>query len=357
MKIEIKNPFFSTDSFFVLAGDIGGTNTNLALIAYTKKKYITLLKTTTHTSEIKNFMLPLQETLTLIKENFPTLKINCCCISVAGPVKNNYCQLTNADWFVDGNQIQQTHNITTFVINDFIALSYGVPLLDTHNEENIIQLPLPDGTFPQPTGKNKAVIGAGTGLGVGFIPWIENSYRATPSEGGHFDFPAFDEETIDLMLFLRKQLGFHPGIERLVSGQGLIWIFEWLIEKEINPFDETTKKILSTENDKKPYHISQNAKTHPICAKAHQVFRKIYGKMAGNYATLFIPEGGLYIAGGIISKDEKHFLSDTIFMENFTINHKENISALLKTIPVYIVRDYSTSLLGAAVAGRALSQP
>ena len=128
------------------------------------------------------------------------------------------------------------------------------------------------------------------------------------------------------------------------------------LKREIYHFDvlKDDKVILSIDaasDVAKPYLISKNVETHPFCAEVHTLFRKIYGKMAGNYATLFLPTGGIYIAGGVISKDERHFLSDDVFMNAFYINHKENISQLLKRIPVYIVRDYSTSLLGAANKG------
>ena len=100
---------------------------------------------------------------------------------------------------------------------------------------------------------------------------------------------------------------------------------------------------------------TKNASTHSFCKKVHQLYRQIYGKMAGNYAAVFLPTSGLYIAGGVISKDLPLFLSDHTFMEAFSINHKENISNLLKKIPVYVVKNYSTSLLGTAAAAVALN--
>ena len=168
------------------------------------------------------------QTLDIIKNKFPGILIDACCISAAGPIENNCCKLTNGNWEVNGDKIKKAINIPTIVVNDFIALSSGIPLLDITNKDKIIQIPATDGSYPKPFGKNKAVIGAGTGLGIGFMPFIDGEYQPIASEGGHFDFPAFDDETTKLMKYLRSELGFHPGTERVVSGQGLIWIFDWL---------------------------------------------------------------------------------------------------------------------------------
>lgn len=353
MKITRFETPSSTDTL-LLAGDIGGTNTNIALVARRGEKYINILETVSATDEITNFMVPLRATLAAIQKEFPQTTICACCISAAGPVSDNRCELTNADWSVDGPLIQQETGIPTRVVNDFIALSYGIPLLDVNDSNSIIQFPLADGSKPKQKGKTKAVVGAGTGLGVGFIPWTGDRYLPCPSEGGHFDFPAFDEETTELMLFLRRKLGFQPGMERLVSGYGLTRILEWLLEKENPAEDEVLKTIAKAPEVDKPMHISLNSENHELCGKVHKIFRKIYGKAAGNYAAAFLPTGGLYIAGGVIAKNEKQFLADNTFIEAFSTNHKKNISGLLKEIPVYIVRDYSTSLLGAAAAAMEL---
>ena len=112
------------------------------------------------------------------------------------------------------------------------------------------------------------------------------------------------------------------------------------------------KEIKALPERDRPPLIAANALKDSVCAAAHRLFRKIYGKMAGNIATVLLPKGGLYIAGGVISKDLKLFLADTVFTDAFSVKYKNNISALLKTIPIYIVRNYSTSLLGAANAAR-----
>lgn len=345
---------------FILAGDIGGTNTNIALVGYTQAtfakaaQFIICAETITPTVSITRFMRPLLESVHWIRSLYPDLPIDAVCISGAGPIKENYCKLTNADWDIDGNLIEAELGIKTFVINDFAALSYGIPYLDVDKTESILQLPAPNGSYPKPEGKNKAVIGAGSGLGVGFIPFIAGRYRACASEGGHFDFPAFDEESTELMMWLRSRLGIHPGMERFVSGKGLEYVFLFLVEKEKPQIDETIKMILDAPESKRPYYISKNVETNAFCDRVHRLYRKIYGKMAGNYAAVFLPEGGLYIAGGVIAKDQRHFLKDSTFMEAFSINHKANISQMLQRFPVYIVRDYSTSLLGAAAAAVAL---
>ena len=356
-----KNIFSQTPygDVIILAGDIGGTNTNIAIVSYSansfnQSKFVILAETVTPTKEITSFIKPLHESLEWFKSIYPSMKISCCCISGAGPIQNNYCKLTNANWDIDGALIENTINIKTFVINDFVALSYGIPYLNIDDINSIVQFPSTDGSYIKPQGTSKAVIGAGTGLGVGFIPFINGAYVALPSEGGHFDFPAFDKESAGLREWFIDKMGINPGMERFVSGQGLSYCFAYLLKEENPPQDEIITAICNTPEEKQPPLISKNAFNHPFCAKVHKLYRRIYGKMAGNYATIFLPTSGLYIAGGVISKDLKLFLSDNTFIQAFSINHKENISALLKNIPVYVVKNYSTSLLGTAAAAVAL---
>jgi glucokinase len=98
------------------------------------------------------------------------------------------CRLTNVDWDIDGNALSQSLGIPAVVINDFTGISYGIPLLDVRNPERILTLPQPDGSVPPQRGSRKAVVGAGTGLGVGHVSFEHGRYVAFPSEGGHSDF-------------------------------------------------------------------------------------------------------------------------------------------------------------------------
>lgn len=351
MKIEIVNNGVLCKKYY-LVSDIGGTNTTIALVGWINHKFHIIVKTVFATQEITDFMIPFRQTFAHLSEKFEAMPPSSCCICAAGPINGNVCNLTNAKWGIDGNKIESEFGLKTYVINDFSALSYGIPVLDIENEEEIIKMKDTDGKTPNPEGSCKAVIGAGTGLGVGFITTVNDKTVAFSSEGGHFDFPAFDEETTELMIYLRNRLGCHPDMECFVSGIGLSYIFDFISASDEYKATELSEKIKTLPISDRPPTIAANALKDPICSAAHRLFRKIYGKMAGNIATVLLPKGGLYIAGGVISKDLKLFLSDSVFIDAFSINYKSNIAALLKTIPIYIVRNYSTSLLGAANAAR-----
>lgn len=349
MNKTVSDMSFNTSQYY-LVSDVGGTNTTVALIQRQENKFNIIEKIVYETQSITDFMIPFRQAFNALRERHPHARPTACCICAAGPIKGNSCHLTNASWGIDGDKIANEFQIKTSIINDFTALSYGIPVLDINNEEEIIKMKDASGQTPSPQGLNKAIVGAGTGLGVGFITQQGDKTIAFASEGGHFDFPAFDDETTELMVWLRERLGTHPDMECFVSGIGLSYIYNFQAERNPQNHTELTKTILSSEKEKQPALIARNATTDPLCKISHQLFRQIYGKMAGNIATVLLPQAGLYIAGGVISKDLKLFLQDSIFIDAFSINYKSNISALLKNIPIYIVRNYDTSLLGAANA-------
>ena len=129
MEIKWLNPDAKFDRL-VLAGDIGGTNTNLGLVGYKDGKFTLILETVCPSQCIEGLDTPIRETLKAAIENRADLKPSHICISAAGPVANNKCVMTNLPWCVDGDAITNATGIPTLVINDFMAISYGIPTLD-----------------------------------------------------------------------------------------------------------------------------------------------------------------------------------------------------------------------------------
>ncbi len=353
----------------ILAGDIGGTNTNLAIVGEKTNKYTIILKCVFKSQEIDGVIDPIKEVMAAAKEKIPSLKIDLCCISAAGPVENNYCQLTHCDWDIDGDAIRKSVKIDTLIINDFSAIGYGIPTLDVNDPAQITKLPTTEGNFPQPSGSTKAVVGAGTGLGVGFITAAEGKYRVYPSEGGHSGFAAFDDETRKIKEYVANKIGTAPGVELFVSGQGISNIYNYFRDRIIyadavlkgqtkdevlvvraEEIEGVLEEIDRTKDEDKPALISKNAKVSTACRDIMKLFVKMYGGFAGSLAVIFLPFGGLYLAGGIATKNEWLFLEDNLFMKSFEANYNPNIRPLLKKIPVYIIKDYSISLYGAANA-------
>jgi glucokinase len=334
----------------ILAGDIGGTNTTLAVVGQKKSKYTLILKCAFKSQQIDGLTDPIKEVIAAARQKSSALKIDLCCISAAGPVEKNYCQMTNCKWAIDGKALKKTVKTDTLVINDFLAVGYGIPTLAVNDPKQITRLPTTDGKFPEPAGSTKIVVGAGTGLGVGFLTADAGKYRAHPSEGGHSGFAAFDEETIKLKEYVAKKYGMAPGTEPFVSGQGIANIYNYLKDGKKLAMDAVLKEIDQAKDEDKPALISTNARNNRTCRDIMKLFVKMYGSFAGSLAVVFLPFGGVYLAGGIATKNEWLFLEDNLFMKYFEQNYNPILRPLLKKIPVYIVRDYSISLYGAANA-------
>ncbi|MFP4362576.1 MAG: glucokinase [Spirochaetia bacterium] len=350
MEVKWYNYQFEGDSYY-LAGDIGGTNSNLAIVGAQGDNLKIILECIFSTQKINSLVTPVRQTLDEFKSKRND-SLKACCISAAGPVHDNYCALTNASWDIDGREIENHIGIRTSVINDFMAISYSLPLLDPNDPEQITQIPHSDGSTPQAGGMVRAVAGAGTGLGIGFLLHDRERYIACPSEGGHFDFAAFDEETQDLHDYLLDTRPHTPCSELLVSGQGIVNIFEFFKERRKVELTGVLKDIDAADPSEKPKLISMNADKNEVCLDIMKLFIKLYGRFAGNLCLVFLPFGGLYLAGGIASKNEHLFLEHNLFMRHFESEGNHHIRTLLNRVPVYIIKDYSISLLGAANAAR-----
>lgn len=339
----------------ILAGDVGGTNTNIALVGQTGGRFTIIMECVFKTSELAGPLEPLKKTLKQAQRDNPQLVPNLCCISGAGPVENNCCTPTNVQWNIDGAEIEKTLGIKTLVINDFIAISYGLVLLDVNNPAQITKLPFTDGTIPAQTGHTMAVVGAGTGLGVSFLVENEGRYRAWPSEAGHIGFAAFDEETRELKEYVTSRAGSQPGVELFASGRGIANIFHYFRDVRKIRLEGILADIDRMPDAEKPPIISDNAERCDVCGDIIKLFVKLYGRFAGDVSTFLLPTMGLYLAGGIAAKNERYFLEDNCFMHFFEQNYNANIRRVLKSIPVYIIRDYAVSLYGAANAGCCLT--
>jgi glucokinase len=335
-----------------LAGDIGGTNTNLALVGETDQGFDIIYQADFVSSELHNLADAIALVLDMTKEKLKGVKIIAGCISGAGPVKDNDCTLTNLDWNINGNALTEQFNFPIRVINDFIAISYGVPILDLNNTNEIVPLSQGVPGSRVPNGNVSLVIGAGTGLGVSFLINDGDRFMAFPSEGGHASFAPFDTETVELIDYMNRQNNYASEIEQFVCGNGIGNIFNFYKDVKKVSFDSDLQRIADAKHSDKAGLISQMADKNPVCRDIMRTFIKIYGRVAADFSTTLLPFGGIYLAGGIVSKNLQFFLEGRLFMYYFEKNFRPNIEDILRTIPIYVIKDYNVSLYGAANAAK-----
>ncbi|MDR1625062.1 MAG: glucokinase [Spirochaetia bacterium] len=340
---------------YVFAGDIGGTNTGFALVRLAGGKLFTDGKFLFQTRAVPSLAQAAREAIGEIRRKLPGIVMRKACLCVAGPVAENRCVMTNVPWTISGEDLGAELGMRVKIINDFTALGYALPLLDLHNPEEITPL-CRGGGAPSPSGKIRAVVGAGTGLGIGCLAETGGGFTAIASEGGHTDFAATDPLSRELRAWVEKRIGSIPETELFVSGQGLINLFGFFREKAegTGRLSEAFSEIAALPDGEKPARIAARAARDPGCADIMRLFVRMYARVAYNAAVTFLPTAGLYLAGGIVGKTEAWFLEDGAFMKGFLAAYRPKIRDLLKSIPVYIIRDYGASLRGAGNAARCL---
>jgi glucokinase len=315
-----------------LAGDIGGTNTRLRLSRHdgsppTEAEYAT-------PNQYDDFIRIVQEFCSTVgaREAIP---IQSACFAIAGPVSNNHGELSNNGLVLDGPQLSADLGIPMVqLINDFEAVGYGLLVLPPQDLEILQDVE----ARPQAP---IAVLGAGTGLGEALLIWERNYYQVIPLEGGHCDFaPRTDLEVI-LMQYLCNRHG-RVSVERVVSGQGIVAIYECLRDRQILPESKAVQQQMG--NHPSAAVISEHEQTDPLCSRTLDLFVACYGSEAGNLALKSLPFGGLYIAGGIAPKLLSR-MQDGMFMANFL--DKGRMRSLLEQVPVKLILNPHVGLIGA----------
>ncbi len=320
----------------LLTGDMGGTKTKLALFSFENNR----LKLINQARYDSKTLSSLEEVVAdYLQENnlWQSPEIRAAWFGLAGPISGNICCFTNLNLTVDLASLQKQLAFIPEIgwSNDLVALGYGISLLPEQSllllsKQAQVRKDKNDGL----ESLNRAVLASGTGLGESLIIGRE----VYPTEGAHTDFAPEEEEDLELWRFLRRQFG-HVSYERILSGSGLTNICRFLMSKEGNT--DLTPVTLS------PEEISGKAlaRTCPVCISALHTFVRILGAEAGNLALKSFALGGVYLGGGIPPKI-KAKLADGTFMAAFT--DKGRFSKLLEEIPVYLILEENTPLLGAA---------
>ncbi|AFY41208.1 glucokinase [Nostoc sp. PCC 7107] len=338
----------------LLAGDIGGTKTILRLVETSETQDLqTIYEDSYRSGDFPDLVPMVQQFLLKANTGIPQKA----CFAIAGPVVNNTAKLTNLAWYLDTERLQQELSIAAIsLINDFAAVGYGIFGLSA---EDLLTL--------QP-GKQKlaapiAVIGAGTGLGQGFLMKQGDNYQVFPSEGGHADFAPRNELEFQLMKYLLDKHDIQRvSVERVVSGLGIVAIYQFLRDrKHATESPEIAQAVRTWEQEAgqpeksvDPGAVIGKAavqKSDRLSEQTLQLFVDAYGAEAGNLALKLLPYGGLYIAGGIAPKILP-LIQNGNFLLNFT--QKGRMRSLLADVPVYIILNPQVGLIGAALCAARL---
>jgi glucokinase len=321
----------------ILAGDVGGTKVNLALYDFIDGNL----------KHARDKQYPAKEYSGLeeiVKEFIVSEKVTAACFGVPGPVRDGRLRLTNLPWTLDSRELAADLKIDyVFLINDLQANGYGIAELGA---DQIYTLSEGD---PRQMG-NRALISAGTGLGESFMIWDGRGYVPYPSEGGHSDFAPRNEDEIDLLRFLKQKYAGRISSERVVSGQGLTNCYEFL--REVRGVEEPAwlaARMAAEDPNAVITELALAAKSE-ICEKAMDMFVSAFGAEAGNLALKILSVGGLYVGGGIAPRILEK-LKDGTFMKAFT--DKGRLSQLLVNMPVRVILESRTALMGAAAYAEA----
>jgi glucokinase len=323
----------------VLAGDIGGTKTNLALFSAQGEKL--------HAESQRTFQSKRYSALTpILKEFGDTQRIEAACFGIAGPVVDGRVKTTNLPWIIDTEELRRTLKLdAVHLLNDLEASAYGLCTLE---EDEFFTLN--EGKMRQ--AGNKALIAAGTGLGQAILFDDGHHFRPLASEGGHADFAPRDELEIELFRYLMGRFG-HVSYERVLSGPGLFNIYRFL--KESRGMEEPAwlaERFASGDDPGAIVSQAALAKEAEISVKALDMFVSIYGAEAGNMALRAKSVRGLYVGGGIAPKILDK-LKDGVFMHAFV--DKGRYTDLLAATPVQVVLNQQAALRGAGYYAAFLS--
>jgi glucokinase len=317
----------------LLAGDVGGTKTCLAVISPESGPRVLLAETTLSSGDYPNLETLVGEFLSKVD-----FEISRASFGVAGPVVAGRAKITNLPWEMSEEYLQGALGFPVRLLNDLEAIACAVPFLEPGDLHTLNEgEPASEGAI--------AVIAPGTGLGEAYLSWDGSRYRAYASEGGHADFAPNNALEIEMLRYLQERFG-HVSYERVCSGQGIANIYAFLKD---SGYEEPAwlAERLAAVNDPTPVIVEAALGKEPCdtCTTALAVFASCLGAEAGNMALKVLATGGVYLGGGIPPRIVS-VLGQPRFMEAFY--HKGRLSDLMARMPVHVILNPWAALLGAA---------
>ncbi|MGA7316337.1 MAG: glucokinase [Silvibacterium sp.] len=323
----------------LVAGDIGGTKSDLAIFSGEGGVHAPLAQDRLHSADYPNLQSMVRQFIAKAEK-----PVDSACFAVAGPVINGRVKTTNLPWVVDEPSIAQSLNLnvkSVRLINDLEAIARAVPILRPSDVCTI------NGGEPV-AGGAIGVIAPGTGLGESFLTWDGLRYTAFPSEGGHSDFAPADERQVRLLEYMLKRFD-HVSFEHVCSGIGIPHIYRFLRDEESLPEDAETTRIIDSAADPSVPIITKALDADPskLCAATMDCFASILAAEAGNLAVKFLATGGVYIAGGVATHTLP-IIKQPTFIQRF--KRKGRFAEFMSRIPLHVIVT-PAGLAGAGVCG------
>jgi glucokinase len=338
----------------LLAGDIGGTKTEVAIFSPDGGPRKPLARKVFPSGEYASLEAILHEFLAGDAAGFTVDRV---CIAAAGPVIAGRAKITNLPWSVDIQDLQRELKLPpeqVTLINDLQAIALAVPVLTGEELSSLNE--------GEAIGRGAiAVIAPGTGMGMAFLTWNGTRYVAHASEGGHADFAPGSAQEIALFQYLQKRYQ-HVSVERVCSGRGLPNIYDYLRDSGYAPETPAVAAALASAEDRAPIIVEHalnsiyskspdDTNSCPLCTATLDIFVAVFGAAAGNLALNVLSTGGVYLAGGIPPRILP-VLQNGRFMQAFL--RKGRLSDLLSHLPVRVILSRA-ALLGAAEHGLGLT--
>ncbi len=351
----------------ILAGDIGATKTLLALFDWKEERVEPIREDSFWSQDYKSLDDIITEFLEDDASSFKSEEeiddsdetsssselsvaeirgsLTAACFGVPGPVKDNTCKTTNLPWVLKGDKLAEFLGVKEVrLINDLESTAYGLLVLRPDELES-----LTPSVKSKKTG-TRSLLAAGSGLGEATLFWDGTRHHICPSEGGHTDFAPNSDREIELLRYLRTSY-LHVSYERVLSGPGLHAIYQFLRDTQKNEPTWFAEKLPTGDPSALIAEAAIEGKPE-ICVEALGLFVSIYGAESANMALKTLSYGGVYLGGGIAPKILP-VLRDGTFMKAFLA--KGRYKRLLATIPVHVILNPKTALLGAASTAAKLS--
>ncbi|MFZ0798004.1 MAG: glucokinase [Terriglobales bacterium] len=338
----------------ILAGDIGGTHARLSYYRLNNDngRFAAVHE---HVFNSREFRGLDEIALKFVSET--GVRPSIASFGVAGPVRNGRVETSNLPWVVESSRLARELQLDSVdLINDLEAQAWGIQCLgpsDTvalnqisSNQISSNQIP-PNHISRQNPAGNQAVVAAGTGLGEAGLIWDGEHQHIFACEGGHCDFAPRNELEIELLRYLLTRFG-HVSYERIVSGPGLVNVYLFLKDTHRGSEPQWLRDEIAAGDPAAAISRAAVSAKAPLAEQALDLWISIYGAEAGNMSLKVLATGGVFLAGGIAPKILPK-LAGPLFMQAFL--SKGRLQPLLEAIPVRVITNEKTGLLGAAGYG------